>query len=236
MATNAASLNDIGGDALKGQLYVAPDLAEAAAKDPIVSNMRGTHDFLRKGFDAIQNALRTQDPTRTAEAHFMEVKKKAEQWLSDGARKAEATRTAAEAAIAAIEQEIVEELGIADGKYASEIRAHFLQMPKNDRINAIRAAIEKRDAETLGALLSGPSFLSGFSDDEQALFRRLYAEKYAAKPLARKAAIEKSVDINRRTFDEALMAVSAMFPHGKVADISARIEKAQAAKDGILAS
>ena len=236
MATNAASLNDIGGDALKGEQYVAPDLAEAAANDPIVSNMRGTHDFLRKGFGAIQNALGTQDPTRTAEAHFMEVKKKAEQWLSDGARKAEATRTAAEAAIATIEQEIVAELGIADGKYAPEVRSHFLQMAKNDRITAIRAAIEKRDAETLGALLSGPSYLSGFSDEEQALFRRMYAEKYAAKPLARKAAIEKSVEINRRTFDEAIMAVSAMFPHGKVADISDRIAKAQAAKDGILAS
>ena len=235
MATNAASFNDIGGDALKGQLYVAPDLAEAAANDPIVSNMRGTHDFLRNGFDAIQNALRMQDPTRTAEAHFMEVKK-AEQWLSDGARKAEDTRTAAETAIATIEREIAEELGIADGKYASEIRAHFLQMPKNDRINAIRAAIEKRDAETLGALLSGPSFLSGFSDDEQALFRQQYSQKYAAKPLARKAAIEKSVEINRRTFDEALIAVSAMFPRGKVADISDRIAKAQAAKDGILTS
>ena len=233
MAGNA--LDEIGGDALKGELYVAPDLA-AAADDPVVSQMRGTHDFFRKGFEAIRNALKTQDPTRTAEAHFMEVRKKADQWLADGARKAEATRTAAESAIAAIDNEITETLGIADGKYAPEVRSHFLKMEKNDRITAVRNAIEQFDKETMGALLSGPAYLSGFSADEQAMFRRMYAEKHAAKPIARRAVIEKSIAINSRTFDEALLAAGAMFPRGKVADITDRIAKAQAAKDGILAS
>jgi len=230
------ALDEIGGDALKGELYVAPDLAAAATDDPVVSQMRGTHDFLRKGFGAIRNALRTQDPTRTAEAHFMEVRQKADQWLADGARKAEATRTVAESAIAAIDKEIAETLGIEDGKYATEVRSHFFQMSKNDRITAIRDAIEKFDKETMGALLSGPAYLSGFAADEQAMFRRLYAEWHAAKPIARRAVIEKSIAINNRTFDEALLAAGAMFPRGKVADITDRIGKAQAAKDGILAS
>jgi hypothetical protein len=221
-------------DYLVGEMYLAPDLAEAAETVPVVGQQRATHDFARKGIAALSTALRTQDPTRTPDAHMLEVRKKGEQWLGDLARKSEASRTAAEAAIKEVEREIVNELGIADGKYATEVRAHLMPMAKNDRINAIRAAIEKRDTETLGAVFSAPAYLSGFTDDEQALFRRQYAEKHAAPLLARKAAIERSIDVNNRAFNSALVEVGTMFPKGKIADITSRIEKANAAKDNIL--
>jgi hypothetical protein len=217
-------------------MYLAPDLAEAAGSDPVVGQLRSTHDFYRKGYDAIRTALRTQDPTRTPEAHFMEIKQKAERWINDCARKAEAANAAANSTVEALEKEITETLAIKDGTYAREVRAHFLGMNKNDRINAVRIAIEAFDKETMGALLSGPSYLSGFSDDEQAMFRRLYAEKHAAKQIARKAVIQKALRTNSNAFDEALIELGGMFPKKKADDISARIELAQAAKDNILAA
>lgn len=222
------------GDYLMGQMYVSPDLAAAAETDPIISGMRETHDYLRNGHEAIKTALRTQDPTQTSEAHFMEVRRKAERWLNDGARKAEASRMAAERALGEIDREITSKLGISDGKYATEVRSHFAQMDKNDRISAVQSAIGEFDKETMGALLSAPAYLSGLSNDEQAMFRRLYSERHAAAPIARKTVIEKSLHVNGRTFDEALMASLELFPRDKVADISNRIEKAQAARSAIL--
>lgn len=224
------------GDFLVGQMYLAPHLAEAATNDPVVGQLRGVHDFTRKGYDAIRGALRTQDPTRTAEAHFMEISKKAERWLDDCARKAEGARTGAATAIASVEREIAETLGIKEGTYAQEIRSHFSQLAKNDRVAAITAAIDAFDKETLGALLSAPAYLSGLSADEQATFKRLYAEKHAPDAIKRKAILEEAVAINSRAFDEAIVEVGTMFPKSKIADISARIEKAQAAKNEILAS
>ena len=96
------------------------------------------------------------------------------------------------------------------------------------------AAIEKRDTETLGAVFSAPAYLSGLSDEEQALFRGQFTERYAAPLLGRKAAIERSIAVNNRTFNSALIEVATMFPKGKIADLTSRIEKANAAKDNIL--
>ncbi len=221
-------------DYLAGQMYAAPDLAEAAKSDPVVGQQLATHDFARKGIAALNTALRTQDPMHTPEAHMLEVRKKSEQWLSDLARKSEASRTNAERAVKEVAGQIDEQLSITDGNYALEVRAHFKYLAHNDRINAIRAAIDRRDSETLGAVLSGPHYLSGLSPEEQALFRRQYAEKHAAPLITRKAAIERSIEVNNRAFDAALVEVGTMFPKGKIDEIKARIEKANAAKDGIL--
>ena len=221
-------------DYLAGEMYLSPELAEAAETVPVVGQQRATHDFARKGIAALATALRTQDPTRTPDAHMMEVRKKGDQWINDLARKSEASRTAAERAVVEVEREIVNELAIADGKYATEVRAHFKSLTKNDRINATLAAIEARDTETLGALFSGLHYLSGFTPEEQTLFRGQFTERYAAPLLAKKAAIERSIAVNNRTFNSALIEVSTMFPKGKIADITSRMEKANAAKDNIL--
>lgn len=222
-------------DYLVGEMYLAPDLAEAVTASPDAARMRDTHDFMRKGFDAIGTALRTPDPTQTAEAQMIAVSKKAGQWLNDCARKAEASRLGAERAMEAIDRQIADELAIVDGKAGLEIRTHFKSLGNNDRINAIREAIENRDTETLGALFSGKYYLSGFKTaDEQALFRNQYAEKYAAKPIALKAALKRSVAVNDRTFNSALVEVGNLLPKAKIAEIASRIEKANAARDNIL--
>jgi hypothetical protein len=217
-------------------MYRAPDLAEAAANDPVVGQLRSTHDFYRNGHDAIRSALKTPDPTRTPEAHFLDIEAKAKRWIDDCVRKAEAANGAAKSAVEALDKEMVETLGIKDGTYAREIRAHFSGMDKNGRVAAIRAAIDGFDKETMGAILSAPAYLSGFSNEEQAMFRRHYAEKHMPQAIARKAVIEKAVRTNSTAFNEALVELSSMFPTGKVADIRARIEKAQAAKNNILAA
>lgn len=221
-------------DYLVGQMYAAPDLAEASANDPIVLNMERAHDYLRKNYDAINKARNTPDPTLTADGNFMDTMDRSDRWLRESARRMETARTEAQRTIATLDREMADQLALREGSYSSEIRAHFAGLDKNARISAIRTAIEAFDKETLAAVLTAPCYLSGFTAEDQALFHRIYAEKHAPKLIARKAVIQKALDTNFRAYNSAIVEHERMFPKNEVADIQARKEKARKAKEEVV--
>ncbi|WEK45982.1 MAG: hypothetical protein P0Y56_13225 [Candidatus Andeanibacterium colombiense] len=221
-------------DYLVGQMYAAPDLAEASANDPVVLNMERAHDYLRKNFEAINKSRATPDPMLTADANFMDAMERSDRWLREGAKRMETARTDAERTIATLDREMADHLALREGTYSSEIRAHFAGLDKNARISALRAAIEAFDKETLAAVLTAPPYLSGFTPEDQALFHRIYAERHAPKMIARKAVIQKALDTNFRAYNGAIVEHERMFPKGEVANVQARKEKARKAKEEVV--
>lgn len=230
-------VNDIGGDKLKGEWYRTPELAAAIAnEDQTVMGMQSVHNDLRTGYEKIVKALRTENPTATADGHFLDIMKKSDRWINECARRSEMASNGAKAELDKLDREMSDTLGIEETSRANEIRAYFERLKsRNERIAAARAAIEGFDKETMGAILSAPAYLSGLSNEDVDMLRKLYAQRHAPKALARKAAIERAIAVNADAFNEALIALGALFPKDRVASINARIAAAQAAKDDILA-
>ncbi|GLQ79287.1 hypothetical protein GCM10007881_28050 [Mesorhizobium huakuii] len=225
-------VDEAGGDHLLGERYLKPNLAEAVTTDAVVSQMKGAHDSLRNGFTAMKAALRSQDPTMTPEANFMDLKKRADGWLDSIAKLATDASTQAKRTIEGIDNDIRAKLEIEDGPRSNEIRRHLLGLKENDRLTVALKAIDAGDKETMAAVLIGPSFLSGFSDDQRTMLRNRQGEKMAGDLIARKKVLEECISTNLRTVDEALSAVDAIFPRHRVEEITKRRQATKAVRDG----
>lgn len=70
---------------------------------------------------------------------------------------------------------------------AGQVRSHWAQQAGAKALKGLREAIEAGDRETVSAVLHGPSYLSGLSPENQALLRRMAAEKFAPEQVARRA-------------------------------------------------
>lgn len=226
--------NVVASDYLVGEWYKAPELAAAIhARDPIVTQLKGVHDVYREGYKAIEKSLRTPDPTKTPDGHFIEVDNRSKRWLSEAADRAMSANTVAKHALEAIDADINKRLDIAEGRYSAEIRSHFAKLAPNDRIAAARAAIEKFDTDTMAAILSGPAYLSGLSDDERGVLRNLFMEKHAADAISRKRVIEKALSVNDSAFNGALVAIGQLLPKGRADEITSRMAEAAEAREAI---
>lgn len=229
-------LNNVGGDELRGKQYLAPDFVEMVESEPCIRVLRAAHDRLREGHYATIEALRVSDPTLTPEAHFLEVKKQADKLIEQcGTYCTDAERTAKKQ-LEALDNKINGHLQIHDSSRANEIRGYFLKLKKNERLNAAHMAIERDDKETLGAVLSAPSYLSGLTDDDKAMLMTAYAEKAAPDLVKRKRVIQRAITINDVSFNQALIAHGVLFPEEKVKEIVNRRNVAAEARGRILAS
>ncbi|MBZ9758424.1 hypothetical protein LB524_24350 [Mesorhizobium sp. ESP6-5] len=225
------AVEQAGGDYLLGERFLEPDLAEAAKTDAVVSQMRAAHDSYRNGFKALKEALRSQDPAMTPEANLMDMKKRSDSWLEDITKRATEATANANRTIDAIDNDIRTKLEIEDGPRSHEIRRHLLGLKENDRLTVALKAIDAGDKETMAAVLIGPAFLTGFTDEQRAMLRSRQAEKMAGDLIARKRIIEKAKATNMRTLDELLPALDAIFPRHIVEEITKRMQATTKIKD-----
>lgn len=230
------TLNSVGGDALKGKQYFARDLAEAATSEASIAQLRTAHDRMREGFYAVLNALRTPDPTLTPEAHYVETKKQSDRWIDQCVGACASARQSAENTLSALNNDIDKRLEIRDSARASEIRSYFGALKKSERIPAALAAIERSDKETIGAILGAPTYLSGITESERAVLWNAHAEKHAGDLLKRKKITEKALAINDLSFNQALVALGAIFPKQKVDGIVNKTNIAARARSAITVS
>ncbi|MDX8513597.1 hypothetical protein [Mesorhizobium captivum] len=222
----------VGGDALRGQQYRAPEFQTDAAKaDAVVAQLSAAHGSLHTSFEALQQACRVQDPAMTEQANFLDLHKRANAWIDGEAKRFTTARTQAETTIEGIDNDIRARLEISDGPRSNEIRTHFKAMKDGDRLSLALKAIETGDKETMAALLIGPAYLSGLKDEQQTMLRNQMAEKFAGDLVTRKKVIEKGIATNSRAFDEALLAVDRIFPRHRVDEITNAIQAAKKIKD-----
>ena len=222
-----------GGDYLRGDQYLRPELREAATRDADVSRLRRLHEELRERHAAIGKALATDDPSRTPEAHYIEVARQAEKWFNDYANRSSDVTASAKDMIAAIDNDIAARLEIREGRYSAEIRDHFKRLKKEDRLKAAHKAVAKGDKETLAALLVAPAYLSNLDEKEQTEIREVFTLKLAADLVERRRVIALAVEVNFNAFNEMMDAMSVLFPKEKVGGIAQRIDKAQAVRNDI---
>lgn len=227
-------LDKVGGDALQGQMYLAPDLAEASTNDIAVRQLRTVHDERRTAFDAMLQALRTRDPEMTAAGHYYEIYKQADKFITQTVKNGDTANKSAMRQIEALNNDIVNRLELVETSRATEIRAYFRAIKKpNERMTLAYKVIDDFDKETMAALLNAQTFLTGFTDDEIAVLRNHHEGKHAADLVARRKAIEKALTINRTAFDQLLVAMDAIFPKAKVEEIAAKVTKARNIKSAI---
>lgn len=224
-----------GGDELRGEQYKRRELVEAETNEPCILQLRIAHDRMREGFYAVLNALRTQDPTLTPEAHYLATKQQADKWIEQCADKCASARREAEKHLSAIDNDIDTRLEIRDSARANEIRSYFLNLKKNDRTNAALAAIENADKETIGAILGAPPYLAGMTETDRAALWNVYAEKQAGDLLKRKKVIEKGSAINQLALNQALLALDTIFPQKRIEELTSKANIAANARSAIFA-
>jgi hypothetical protein len=110
---------------------------------------------------------------------------------------------------------------ISGSTIANSIREHCKGLTKtpNARFNFVMDAIKKGDRTTVAAILSGPAYLSGLTDDQHTGLRKA-AERVFSKACAQRDAAQKALD--------RLNALPDMFikEHSKLVP-KARVTKAQ---------
>ncbi|TPO07133.1 hypothetical protein [Mesorhizobium sp. B1-1-5] len=222
----------VGGDALRGRQYLAPEFqTEAAKADTVVAQMAGMHDVLRTGLEGLQRTLRVQDPAMTEEANFLDLNRRTNGWIEAVANQATVASTQAKRTSEALDNDIRSKLEISEGPRSNEIRSHFKAMKNGDGLSLALKAIEAGDKETTAAILSGPAYLSGLSDEQQNMLRNQMALKFAGDLVSRKNVIEKAMAVNDRAFNELLLAVGQIFPKHRVDEITKRMQTAKKDKD-----
>jgi hypothetical protein len=81
---------------------------------------------------------------------------------------------------------------------AAEVRAHAKGLTTENRVALVRHAINSGDEVTITAVLGGPSYLSGLSDELQAAFTRQYHERSSPAAVLRLRAMKGAVDLIER--------------------------------------
>ena len=222
----------VGSDHLNGDLYLHPDFA-TFADDPTIQNLKSTHKQYREGFKNVVEAIGIVDPTVTESRRFLDLAKRSEAWLSSIANVGTASTTIARHELDRIERDIVDALGIRNGEFGGELRAHWKTLKPAERVSAAMAAIKANDTATLAAILVAPPALSGLTVEQHTTIRNEHERQNAGKLLARRKVVQKAIAINSRTFDDAMTELARLFPKATVAEITARTNEARAAKDAI---
>lgn len=78
---------------------------------------------------------------------------------------------------------------------SAEIRSHFKGLKPEERNVLLRRAINGGDHRTAAAVLSGPGYLSGFTDDMHAVMLRTYHEKHEPQKSKRLKAMKGAFDL-----------------------------------------
>lgn len=83
----------------------------------------------------------------------------------------------------------------AAAQVAGEIRSFMRTMDTGERHEFIRKAVEKGDADTVSSALGAPSYLSGLTDEFQALYTRMWHEKTAPEMAKRLKVMQGARDM-----------------------------------------
>lgn len=232
----SGALERVGPDYLNADHYLHPELLEAEATVGEVKAMRTVYQEYKKLLSATKAALRVEDPSRTPEAHYLEIAAAWKKQLDAIANRSAEETASAKKAISILDKDIANLLEVREGAHSNEIRQHVKAIPAAGRIPFVMAAIDGGDKETVAAIMGGPSYLSGLTDEQRTVLWNAYTERAAAGHVATKRAIQRALDVNFNAFNELIEAGGALFPDATITGIVQRVERAHAARSLIFAS
>lgn len=230
------ALESVGPDYLNADHFLHPELVEAVSSTGEVAALKSVYEEFRNFLSSTKAALQTEDPSRTPEAHYLEIHAAWKKRLDAIANRSTEATTSAKKAIATIEKDIADLLEVRDGPHANEIRQHVKGLPAAERVPFVLAAIDNLDKETVAAVMGGPPYLAGLTAEQRETLWNRYTDRTAAGHVATKRAIQRALDVNFHAFNELIAAGAALFPDTAITGIAQRVERAQAARSAIFAS
>lgn len=182
-------------------------------------------------------AVAERNPAWTEENRLMQLDALAAKKLDGVTRLFDSTRAKLVQGIAHLEGELSQPVKAQAGSLtSSEIRAHVAKMTVGARQDFIQQRIDKGDEETVSAVLGGPAYLSGLTDEmRDALLRQWHTKQHPDKAKRLKAMIgareliEHNAPMVFPAFEKAAGGTSAKAK--KVREANAAAERLFAAKD-----
>lgn len=144
--------------------------------EPTLRAFEETYRGIASVHDAREASKR--NPTLNEAAQLIATQDVADRVFARVAKSLDVTADNLRKGIAGLEQELSRPIE-AQGSHhiAPEIRAHFKSLKFEERNELLRRAINGGDHRTATAVLAGPGYLSGFTDEMHALHLRNYHEK-----------------------------------------------------------
>ena len=145
----------------------------------IAGTERALHEAY-SGVSAVHAAMDAakRDPTMNDAARVIKVDDMAQRTFKKLAALFDAERVRLEKGIALAEEKLSAPVQAKASHFlASEVRSFVRDMPDNDRVMFIRAAIMRGDDMTATACLGGPAYLSGIPDEMHSVLLKTYHER-----------------------------------------------------------
>ena len=182
--------------------------------DPrIVSNIKGygdaTKGYVQPAFDAFEKAYKGirdvidarkhvgQNTAWSPERRLLEIATLAENRQLAATKAFDSARTRLESGLAALDESLNKELTEDSnaGAVNGEIRQHIEKLTHPARQKLLDEAFKARDARTIRAVLSAPSYLTGISDDERKLRTRQFHRMTQPDVAQRADVMRKAVEL-----------------------------------------
>lgn len=149
---------------------------------------------IKKVFDARDAA--ENDLTMTPEARVVRVADHADRTFTAVAAKFDKAHANLRSGIAQIERDLTAPVvARASHIISGEVRAYVKGLGTGERLSFIQQAIERGDADTVSAVLGGPSYLSGITPETQLVYLKMWHEKANPHLARRQRAMQAALDL-----------------------------------------
>lgn len=195
------------------------------------STFKSEHTRLMRALEGLDSIRSNPDVTAPEAAHALKVSKAAAR-LKEEAQKAKSRAYDAYMNYSTqLSGEIIERAGIKENKYASEIRAAFMQLDNSKRMKFISEVIEKRDGASFAAIIDAPEILTGLSSDMRQQFTESYYSKVAPELLQQQNELKEAMDLMDATFRAVGADVDNALNPSKVREIQLNVQKSMEASE-----
>jgi hypothetical protein len=151
--------------------------------DALIENALDHHEkavgFIKRFAEAREN----QHPAQTQFQHLSELKQEHDRFTQNQAHFFSSSREKLQLRAAEIDKEFEQEIGFNTAD-AQEIRGNLRYMSEEDRNKVLNEAIDSKDGNLIGAVLSAHPLNSGLTKERQATIRNLAMRKHTPKLLA----------------------------------------------------
>jgi hypothetical protein len=224
------------GDELAGDQYARLEWKKRIEEgDGVLSSLADAHRQFYNYHRDLREAFERRDPEQTEDGHFMAIKRLGEQTLARAGAASDQARERAEGTVKDIRERLRRELNLTETHRAGEIRTMLRSLADSERMAIIQAAIADRDGQTIAAIVEAPAYLSGMTAEQAKAIRAQYERAHGGDLPARAEALEKAIEINRKTAMQALQFQSALLPIERAREIEARQAAARAMRERLQA-
>jgi hypothetical protein len=221
-------------------MTLAPELWNALAPEHLsdngVANLRCAHAEMLRALTGVVNTHRSvmADPTQTPAMNLGRSHAHAQKLKSLALDKAERALTRSREDIRAIDEATSRVPDGPDSVTAAALGSALRSLKADERRGILSNALKVDDRLTLSAVLfKMPAWYSGLSDAERDLYVAEYKSSRYPQALAKRAALEKGVEILEKGMKSLEIQIGALYDEGKLRDAERRAAQAQLALGGV---